>query len=90
MLQGSPLIQVGPYLVQNLLQTLFVDGLENIIERVHFESLNRELVIGRQKKNNRQIIGIQLPYDLEPADAGHLNIHCLLYTSDAADDQWRV
>jgi hypothetical protein len=52
------------YFFQRLVQTLLVNGLENIVKRIGLESLYCILVIGCQEKNNRHGLNVELSHDL--------------------------
>jgi hypothetical protein len=62
--------------LDSLLEPHRVNGLEQVIDRVHLEGLNRVLVEGRDENQGRRLLVSfeQTPGDLESAQAWHLDI----------------
>ena len=54
-----------PHLRERAAQALLVERLEQVIDRAHFERLERELIVGRDEHDEGQGPGIERARELE-------------------------
>jgi hypothetical protein len=56
-------------------EALLLDGLQDVIDRMHLEGLDRVLVVGRDEYDRRRVLHIgEARYDLEAIEPRHLDI----------------
>ena len=74
-------VTAGEFLVSRLARTLdglakpvVIDGLQEVVECVRFERLERKFIVGGDENDDRHIAARQSPQDLEAVDARHLHV----------------
>src|SRR5690349_8512268 len=73
-LRKSALLQVLASALQSELQSALLEWLEQIVQGMDFKSLDRMLVIRRDKDDGRKSLGRQRAEHVEPRDQRHLNV----------------
>jgi hypothetical protein len=60
--------------LDGVVESVRFDGLEEIIDRVHFKSVDGVFVVGSDEDDHWQFSGIQLFHSVKPAESGHVNV----------------
>src|SRR5258706_16085265 len=60
--------------VERFLETLAIEWFKKVIDRMNFESLQCECVVGRHKNHSGHMAVLEMTQDAEAIELGHLNI----------------